>query len=400
MTTTRQTVTSPALEAVVPAGFEVRPRWRLGSQAMALSQLCELFAFAVAPVLLTAVTVYVLIRFPTPPSEITSTSVVNHGLAMDFHGQFWPAGQRVIHGLSPYDLGWQDIQRELAFPYGAVAALLFAPWGLLPHGLADGAFTALCIALAPITLAVMGVRDWRVYGVAMLWTPVVLAWETANVTLLLGLGIALLWRYRDRAGIAGLLLALLVSVKLFVWPLAIWLLATRRYATAGYAVLWGLALNLAAWAVVGFDQIGPYLKVMSLVSDREEPRSDSVLAAALHYGASRPAAYALTLALGAVAAGACIALARRGREDAALLMCIVMGTLVTPVTWVHYFALLIVPLALRRPRFGLVWALPVAMMLCPVGAPATWRLAIVAVVVLLALRPAAPARPAPIPVPA
>jgi hypothetical protein len=40
------------------------------------------------------------------------------------------------------------------------------------------------------------------------------------------------------------------------------------------------------------------------------------------------------------------------------------------------------------------------MMLCPVGAPATWRLAIVAVVVLLALRPAAPARPAPIPVPA
>lgn len=60
---------------------------------------------------------------------MTADSVVSHGFAMDFHGQYWPGGRRVLQGLSPYDLGWQDIQHEVAFPYGAVAAL-FVPFAL------------------------------------------------------------------------------------------------------------------------------------------------------------------------------------------------------------------------------------------------------------------------------
>jgi hypothetical protein len=60
------------------------------------------------------------------------------------------------------------------------------------------------------------------------------------------------------------------------------------------------------------------------------------------------------------------------------------------VTWAHYFALLIVPLALLRPRLSPVWALPLVLALCP-SSPTTWQLllalATVTAVVAVALRP-------------
>jgi hypothetical protein len=360
--------------APVPGLMDPPPE-RLAVYATALRRLTPMLLFAIVPVVFTALAVYAL---------------VGNGFAIDFHGQFWPAGRRVLDGLSPYDLGWQDIQHDVAFPYNAVAALLFVPFALLPHALADAVFAALCVGSLLLTLRLLGVRDWRVYGIVFLWQPVVSAWATANLTLLIGLGIALMWRHRDNALVTGLLLALLVSLKLFVWPLAIWLLATRRYAALGWALLGGLAMNVLAWLVLGFDQIGPYVKLLGLVTDREEPRSYTLLAFAVNHGASRTAAYALTLALAGVAGTACVALARRGQEQQALLLCIALALLATPVTWAHYFALLIVPLALLRPRLSPVWALPLVLALCPGVAPASWQLvlalATVAAVVAVALR--------------
>jgi hypothetical protein len=325
--------------------------------------------------------------------------------AVDFHRQYWPVGVRVLHGLSPYDLGWQDVYHEIAFPYGPVAALLFVPFGLLPHGFADVLFTCLCIGAVPLTLWLSGVRDWRVHGVVFLWTPVIAGWTSANVTLLLGLGIALMWRFRDRAWVAGFIVALLVSVKLFVWPLALWLLATRRYVALAYAVLSGLALNLVAWAIIGFDQVGPFIELLGLVTDRMEPHSDSVLAIALDHGASRPAAYALTCALATIAGCSCFVLARRGREAAGLLLCIIVCFLATPVIWLHYFALLIVPIALLRPRLAIEWLLPVAML--PVWALTSvvdegvaGELVVIAAVLAACLRPLSAASAAPRPQPA
>lgn len=341
----RRAVTTTDVDAPLASGT-IAARRPDGSSVRATT-LLQFATLVIAPLLLTAALLH---------------DLVGNGFALDFHGQYWPAARRLLDGLSPYDLGWQDIQRDIAFPYGAVPALLFVPFGLIPHGVASALFTALCIGAVPLTLRLLGVRDWRVYGIAFLWVPVIAGWMYANVSLLLGLGIALMWRYRDRAFVAGLLVALLVSIKLFVWPLAIWLLGTRRYAALGYAALSGLALNLAAWMVVGFDQIGPYVKLLGLVTEREEPRSFTLVSVALDFGASRTAAYALTLGLAAIVGGACFVLARRGREQHALLLCIAVGFLATPVTWPHYFALLIVPLALLRPKLSLLWAVPVAIL--------------------------------------
>lgn len=345
---------------------------------LALRRLAPVLAFAVAPVLFTAVAVYAL---------------VGNGFATDFDGQFWPAGRRVLDGLSPYDLAWMDIAHDVAFPYNSVAALLFVPFALLPVDLADAIFVVLCVASLLLTLYVLGVRDWRIYGLVFLWEPVLSAWATANVTLPFALAIALMWRYRDRAVVVGVLFALMLSIKVFVWPLAIWLLGSRRYGALGYAALAGLAMNLVAWAVLGFDQIGPYLEVLELVTDREELRSYSVLALALDHGVDRTAAYALAALLAAAVGVWCLVLARRGREQHALLLGVAMALLSTPVTWAHYFALFVVPLALLRPRLSPVWAFPVVMMACPGVAPDTWQLllalAVGTAVVVGALRPAA-----------
>ena len=335
--------------------------------AAALRQIAAVVAFAVAPIALTAYAV---------------ASLAGEGLGLDFHLSFWPAGHRVLEGVTPYvEPTAPEVAQATAFVYPALGALLFVPFALLPAGLANGLFVALCLATAPLILVLLGVRDWRVYGVLFLWQPVLSAWQIANVMLLLALGIALMWRYRDRAVVAGLLLALLVSVKIFVWPLAIWLLGSRRYKALGYATLFGLALNVAAWTVVGFDQIPRYLDLLSAVSAHEEGRSYSVLALALELGAGRAAAYASALALALAASAACLVLARRGRDRHALLLSIAAALLATPIIWTHYFVLLIVPLALLRPCMSWLWALPVVMLLCPSGRPVTWELVLVLVCV-------------------
>jgi hypothetical protein len=73
-----------------------------------------------------------------------------------------------------------------------------------------------------------------------------------------------------------------------------------------------------------------------------------------------------------------------------------------PITWLHYFALVLVPLAILSPAFSPVWLLPAILWLCPVGSPDTpWKfalpLAVCAAVLVLAPRVQASSRLVPRP---
>ena len=189
-----------------------------------------------------------------------------HAVAFDFQSAYYPAASRVLHGGSPYAVTARALADGTAFVYPALSAIVFVPFALAPGAAAQLLDMALCLICIPATLWTLNVRDWRLYGLAMLWSPVFDAWQTGNVTLPLVLAVALTWRHRDRPLVAGLLTAAAISIKPFVWPLGLWLLATRRWRAAGWALLWGVLLNLLAWTVVGFGAIGMYLRLSSQVT--------------------------------------------------------------------------------------------------------------------------------------
>lgn len=330
---------------------------------------CAAAARRVAPIVLWGV---------LPVAMIAAALAGDYGThyAGDFHFSYWPAGERVLAGDSPYvDPDAAEIAKAIAFVYPALAALLLAPFSLLPRELADGVFTALNIASVPLTLHVLGVRDWRLYGATLLCLPVLSGWLVGNVTLFLGLAIALLWRHRDHALAAGVLAAVLVSFKLFLWPLGLWLLATRRYVAVGWLVASGLAINVAAWAVLGFDEIGRYRRLLQALADEREDLGFSVVSVGLREGIAHGPAYALAIVLTVAAAAACLWAGHRARDHGALALALAVCLLASPVVQLHYFALLVVPFALARPRLGIAWLLPLAFWVCSPDGPA-WQAAV------------------------
>ncbi len=344
--------------------------------------------FGVVPVLFTA--------------YLVAIAASRHSLGVDFHYAFWPAGQRVLHGLTPYVSPTSpQVDVGTAFLYPAVGALLFGVLALIPHGLADAIFAAANLAAVLAALRVLGVRDWRLYGLVALMPAVISGWQTANVTLLLVLGTAAAWRHKDNPVVAGALIAVMVSVKLFVWPLGLWLLATRRYAAFAWAIGLGLLINALAWSTLGLGQLHRYGQLIKAVDRAEERTAYTLIRLGMQLGTGRTAAYAVGLTVAASAAVACVAAGRRHHDRSALLLGIAVSLLATPIVWRHYFALLIVPLAIARPRLSPVWLLPLALYACPVTSPVTWQLltalgssaAVVAVLLRCPAEP--PRRPAP-----
>src|SRR5207247_9557366 len=61
--------------------------------------------------------------------------------------------------------------------------------------------------------------------------------------------------------------------------------------------------------------------------------------------------------------------ASRDRDVATLTLTLAAALAASPIVWVHYFLLLLVPLALTRPRLSPLWLVPLAYY--PLG-EATW----------------------------
>jgi hypothetical protein len=301
----------------------------------------------------------------------------------DFHRQFWIAGLRVLHGVSPYTLSTTRVEAGIGFPYPGVTAVFFAPFALLSANASSALYAALSIAAAMGTLRMLNVQDWRLYGFVLLLNPIASGWQTGNLTLPLVFGVATIWRYRNRNVTSGLVTALIICLKPFVWPMALWLVATRRYAAAAYAAVFGAAFNGIAWAVLGFDQVRLFLKTSSYFASLISQQAYGLISLAMGLHASHRLGIAIAVAVSTSLAAACVIAGRRGRDYAALVLAVVLMLSASPIVWSHYFALLIVPLAIACPRLAPAWGLQLVLWLCPVGGPFVWqRLTAVGVVAL------------------
>jgi hypothetical protein len=325
--------------------------------------------------------------------------VYAHGIsAVDFRHDFWVAGLRVAHGGNPYAWTRGQIAAGASFPYPALAGVLLAPFGLISRDVSAGLFTALCIASVLLTLRVLDVRDWRIYGVALLFSPVVTGWQTANMTLPLLPGIALAWRYRDRPAVAGTIVALLVSIKPIIAPLVLWLFATRRVRAGIYSVAGAALLNAAAWGIVGLGEIPNWLHLLGVQGDMLYAKGYGVIAVAAHLGLSRGAGTAVAMLLAILMAVALVWKGRRNEDIGAFSLAVLLMIVASPQVDGHYFALMIVPLAIRFPTLRAVWFAPLALWVCPAAEAVAWQelvwwVVVGYVTVELLLRGDAPAAP-------
>jgi hypothetical protein len=335
------------------------------------------------------------------PLWVLVTSALGGRFALDFRHAFLPAAHAVLHGASPYStVGSQALAEGTAYLYPPLSAYLLAPFTLLPPVVAEIIAVVLVAAAVPAALLVLGVRDWRCHAIAFLWWPTIIGIQSGNLTLPMLLGVALLWRYRDRRVVAAVVAGLVVALKLFLWPLLLWFVATRRYRTAALAAAASAFFVLVPWAGIGFAGLRGYPHLLSSVSSSEGPRSYSV-AALLH--AMLPtwtAATAVETLFGVALLAVVLVAGRRGRDRDAFALSIVAILVLSPLLEMHYLALLLIIVALYRRTFSLPWVVPLLIW----GAPATVAgstaqvvhvLAVVAATVIVALwdwRPQALAR--------
>jgi hypothetical protein len=308
--------------------------------------------------------------------------------ALEDFGIFRAAALDVVHGRSPYVAPNATALAHFdKFVYPPVAALLFAPFAALPSEAARVLMFLAGLAAVLGALRLLRVQDWRCYGVAILSAPAINSLALGALTSFLLLGAAFAWRYRDRPAVAGVATAFTAVLKLFLWPLAVWLLVTRRWRAQVLCVGVALVALLGGWAVIGFAGLRSYPTLVHVLERLEGPASYSTVAL---LGLSGGAATAITVVL-SLAAVVAIGLAARGNggDQRALAVAILASLVATPLVWLHYLLLLFVPIALYRPRLSALWFLPLALWVTPLthSQGTTWRIAVaLGVIGVVALR--------------
>jgi hypothetical protein len=300
-------------------------------------------------------------------------------------GIFRTAALDVVHGRSPYvHPSVAALSHFDKFVYPPVAALVFAPFAALPDGAARVLMALAGLAALLAALRALGVEDWRCYGVAVVSAPAINTLALGALTSFLLLGAALAWRYRDNATVAGVSTAFAAVLKLFLWPLGVWLVATRRWRAAITCALAGVVLVLGGWAVIDFAGFRSYPTLVRLLEHVDGPVSYSVVAL---FGLSGGAQAAVAMVLSLAGLFAIVLAARSDDGDRrAFAVAVVVSLVTTPILWLHYLLLLFAPIALYRPRLSGLWFLPVLLWATPTthSHGTTWRvvlaLAIVAVV--------------------
>jgi len=125
---------------------------------------------------------------------------------VDLRGTLWDPGHAIRAGSNSYP-NPTPVSNLTGSPSVYPPPLILVagvPLSLLPFGVAAVVWGAVLIASFVGALALLDVRDWRCYAIALLSAPFVLGTVYGNTTPLIVLLVAAAWRYRDRPWAPGL----------------------------------------------------------------------------------------------------------------------------------------------------------------------------------------------------
>lgn len=284
-------------------------------------------------------------------------------------GIFLQAGDDVLAGRNPYPspdapLGGPSSSEPYVYP--PVFALAITPLAAIRVTVAAMLFNVFLLACVVGALLLLGVRDWRCHAIAILNTFTRQAIEYGAVGPLLLLFVALCWRYRDRAWIAAAAAAAATVLKLFLWPLVLWLAVTSRMRAAVLTVAVAIGATLLSWAAIGFDGLTDYPGLLRDLVELEAENSYSAVATVYALGVPTGVAQTFAIVAGGLllllAAGAARedGVAALQRDELSFILVLAAALVLTPILWVHYLVLLFVPIALAQPRFSVLWLAPLA----------------------------------------
>lgn len=296
-------------------------------------------------------------------SGIAFAGLPDHAVAYDLVQVYVPAGERVLDGVSPFPpVDHPVLRQNAAYVYPPFAAFLFVPLTPLSEsGLqVVGVLGSLAALLGAIWL--LGVRDLRCYAAFALWPPTILAWQNSNLSVLVVLACALAWRFRDSWQRAGVAMAVGIALKVLLWPLIVWFLATRRLWAAALAVSFTAEVILLSWAAIDFRGFLTYPALLERLTELETADTPgvSIFSAALELGAPSLVAHVFALGIGALLLAGSVLFARKGDDRGSFTFALVAVLAFTPIVWLHYLTLLAVPIAIYRPRLSVAWAIPLA----------------------------------------
>jgi alpha-1,2-mannosyltransferase len=267
---------------------------------------------------------------------------------------FLRAGDAVLAGGNPYpaDLASPEVYSHSAFVYPYLAAWPFAPLAALPTVVATTLFAVASVAAVTGAWALAGQRNPATLALVALSSVAIIGFQMGTLNALFLLALVAAWRFRDRAVAVGLIVAVLVVAKLFLVPLIAWLVLSRRWKAAAYAVGTAGSLLVAGW-LLGPIGMGDYLEMVSLLAEKESVQSSSLAGRLAYLGTPFSTAQLVAYGAGLLVIGVGFLLARwRGAEEITYAACVVGALLATPIVWNHYLLLLAAPLLVAGAGTG------------------------------------------------
>jgi hypothetical protein len=131
---------------------------------------------------------------------------------------------------------------------------------------------------------------------------------------------------------------------------------------------------LAPWIPIRGAGLLEYPHRLSVLTSLEAKSGFSPAAFLAHLGVGWGAAEAVGYGLGLLVL--VVAYRRRDADASAFGLVCAATLLLTPILWPNYLVIMLAPLGLLRPRFGLVWILPVALVAQSAFNPPLWEMVI------------------------